>query len=469
MFVLLALLAIVPVPPSRAHPLTATDLQSFSRISDPRVSPDGRWVVFNVRDPDLKTNSSRFNLWLASVDGAVTKRLTAHEGRDQNGRWLADSKTLVFLSNRSGSTQVWKMPVEGGEATQLSKFPLDVEDLAVVPNGDRLVLTFSVYPDIAPGKALEATAERDASKASAVVKARVYDQLLYRHWDSWADGKRKHLFVWKVGEPTATDLMPKLDVEAPPGPHGDADSIAVSPDGAEVVFAARAMKPNVSWTTNIDLYRAQLSGAPNPKVLTTDNPARDDSPLFSPDGRTLAYLAMSRPGFEADRQKLVLMDRANGRKRVLTESWDHSPDSFVFSPDSASLYVAAEDMGKQGLFKIDVNSGQVTPLYGAGSNHSPQVARDALVFLHETFRSPAELYTLPWAAPSAPKQITRLNAEKLSALQLGEYEQFSFPGAKGDNVFGYLVKPVGFKGGTKYPLVFIVHGGPQGSSRDAFH
>ncbi len=446
-----------------ARPFTADHLVTMDRVSDPRVSPDGRWVLFNVRSTDLDANKGRTDLWLVGIDGSGLRRLTTHEANDWNGRWMPDGKSVVFLSTRSGSAQVWQLPLDGGEPVQLTRLPLDVSNLHVFPDGKRLLFTLEVYPEL---RTLEETKKRDEEKEKAAVKARVYESLLHRHWDSWEDGKRSHVFAWTIGSPAPIDLMPGFDGDAPPRPFGGDEELAISPDGSEVVFAARKFDAGSAWSTNIDLWAVPADGKGKPRNLTEKNPATDELPVFSPDGRTLAYLAMQRAGYEADRRRVVLLDRKTGRTRVLTEGWDRSVGELAFASDGKSLYATADHVGNHPLFSIDVQTGEVRQLVERGMVRSIRPAGSSVVYTLDTLSSPADVFVL--GSNGAPKQLTQMNAKRLADVQFGAFEQFSFQGAKNETVYGYLVRPFGHRG-EKVPVAFIIHGGPQGSMSNNFH
>ena len=335
------------------HPFGVEDMLAMDRIGDPQVSPDGKSVLFNVRVTDLAANKGRTDLWRIGIDGSGLARLTDHEASDVNGRWMPDG-SVVFLSSRSGSMQVWQVAASGGEAKQLTKLPLDVSNLAVFPDGKRLLLTMDVYLD-APS--LAESAKRDAAKEADPVKARVYDTLLFRHWDTWEDGKRSHVFAWTIGGGEPVDLMRGMDADAPTHPFGGTEELAISPDGKEVLFAAKDDGRADAWTTNIDVWRVPADGSARPARVSTSK-GMDNVPSYSPDGKTIAWLSMARAGYEADRQRVVLRDRASGAERVLTEAWDRSPSEYSWSQNGRTLYATADNVGNHSLFAIDVASGR---------------------------------------------------------------------------------------------------------------
>ncbi len=455
--------------PQGTHPFSVHDMLAMDRISDPQVSPDGKWVAYNVRTTDLEANRGRTDIWISAVDGSSARRMTMHDASDSNARWAPDGRSILFLSTRSGSSQVWRLAVDGGEPVQLSRFDLDVDNLAVFPDGERALITMEVYPDLDPKTAIAETKKRDEEKAKKKSSGRIYESLLFRHWDTWEDGKRSHVFVWKLdGSAAPIDLMPNMDGDSPTKPFGGTEELAIAPDGKEVVFAVAMMERDAAWTTGVDLYVAPATGSAPPKNLTIENKAYDTHPVFSPDGRTLSYLAMERPGYEADRQRIVLMDRSSSAKRSLTEAWDRSASEIVWSADGKTIFTSAQNVGNQSIFAVDVASKTVTPIVEKGTNASPRLAGDRILFARDTLASPVELHSVKRDG-SDMRAVTKLNAEKIAAAKMGTYEQFAFPGAKNETVHGYVLRPADFTAGKKYPVAFLIHGGPQGSFGDHFH
>ncbi len=450
------------------HPFSVHDMLAMDRISDPRISPDGKSVAFTVRVTDVEANRGRTDVWVAGVDGSKARKLTSHAANDSGARWMPDGKSLVFLSARGGSSQVWQVPAAGGQARALTSLPLDVANLEVFPDGKRLLFTTEVYPDGATGKEIDETARRDADREKSKVKAKVYDSLLFRRWDTWEDGKRNHVFVWEIGSAAPLDLMRGFDADGPTRPFGGTEELAISPDGTEVAFAAQMMTRDAAWSTDVNVYTVPARGGVEPRCVSCDSRATDTQPAYSPDGRLLAYLAMSRPGYESDRLRIVLVDRATGTKRVLTDGWDRSASEIVWSADSKTIYTSADNMGSTSLFAVDVASGGVTLLAERGTNKTPRPAGDRIIVAVDTLHTPVELFSMARDGTDM-RPVTDLNAANVAAAQTGDFEQFRFTGAKGDTVYGYLVKPVGFKAGERYPIAFLIHGGPQGSFGNHFH
>ena len=470
LFTLVALAA-APTLAQAKKGLTVDDMLAMQRVFEPDVSPDGRLVAFTVRDTDLEANRGRTDVWLASTDGAWARRHTTHPDGDSSPRFAKDGKGILFLSSRSGSSQVWRVAVGGGEAEQLTRLPVDVNGFVPVPGSDRLVLALEVWPD---AKTLEDTAKRDEELGKSKVKARAYDNLLFRHWDTWEDGKFGHLFVWSPSAPDkAVDLTPGQRTDSPTHPWGGMEEVALSPDGKSMVYVARTggKKPedlrDLAWTTNTDLFLVPLDGKGKALNLTPDNKAYEFSPVFSPDGKQLAFTMMVKPGYEADRSRIALLDMGTKKRRVLTEAWDRSAGSLTFSADGKTLWTSADHLGHHAIFAVDVASGNVRPLAEKGTNQGPLPAGDRILFVKDTLNSPAELWTMRADGGDA-RAITRLNAERTAKVAFGEYEQFSFKGAKGDTVYGFAMKPANHKSG-KAPVAMLIHGGPQGSFGDHWH
>jgi dipeptidyl aminopeptidase/acylaminoacyl peptidase len=455
---------VVPAAPAalESHPFGVDDMLAMDRIGDAQLSPDGSLVLFTLRTTDMAANRGRTDLWVVAADGGEPRRLTSDPGADVNGRWLPDGRGIVFLSSRSGSLQVWELSLAGGKPRQRTDLPVDVTNLAVFPDGRRLALTMDVYPGSDPA----ATAARDAERAASPVSGLVFDSLLFRHWDTWEDGKRSHLFVWSE-EDGARDLMPAMDADTPTRPFGGAEEIAVSPDGREVAFAAKDDGRVNAWTTNVDVWLVPADGSAAPRRVSTSR-GMDNGPAWSPDGRTLAWLSMERAGYESDRQRIVLMDRHSGETRILAEDWDRSASEIVWAPDSRRIYTSADNVGNHSLFAIEVPSGQVGMMAEKGTNRGPMPAGDRVLFLHDDLRSPVEIVAAQKGG-AGWQPVTRINARKVAAARMGDHEQFSFTGAHGDTVYGFLVKPVDFDPSRKYPVAFLIHGGPQGSFGDHFH
>jgi dipeptidyl aminopeptidase/acylaminoacyl peptidase len=447
------------------HPFNVQDLIAMDRLSDPQVAPDGRQVAFVVSELDREANRRRTDIWVVATDGSGLRRLTSDPAADFNPRWSPDGRSIWFISTRSGSAQVWRLDLAGGDQRQLTELPLDLGNLVIGPDGSQLAFSLEVFPDC---PTLECTANRLKEAGEKKTTGVIFDELFIRHWDTWADGRRSHVFVMPASGGAPVDVMRGMVADCPTKPFGGPEEFTFTPDGRSVVFTARAGGTAETWSTDFDLYVAPIDGSAAPALVTAENRAWDTTPVFAPDGKTLAYLAMERPGYEADRFRIMLRTWPDGAPRALTASWDRSVDALTWSPDGRTILASAANLGRTSLFAIDVRDGRVRTLVSGGHVRSGAFAAGRLVFALEHLRSPVELYTAKRDG-SDVRQITRLNADRLAGVRLGEPEQFTFSGWNDDTVHAWIVKPVDFDRAKRYGVAFLIHGGPQGSFGDDFH
>ena len=450
---------------AESHPFSVRDMLAMDRVSEPRVSPDGKTIAFSVSRTDLENNRRVSDLWVVGVDGSDLRQVTDDEAGEWDHRWAPDGQGLYFVSDRSGTGQVWYQPLSGGEAEQKTDLAVGVGGFLLSPDGRTFLVSIKTFPDCADLACTRARLdEREKRKATGVI----FDRLMIRHWDTWKDGRRNHLFAVPADGGQAVDLMQGMDADTPSIPFGDMSEVTFTPDGQGVVFSTKDVGREEAWSTDFDLYRVSLDGSSGPECLTDENEAWDTSPVFSPNGKTLAYLAMARPRYEADRFRIVLMDWKTGQKRFLAEDWDHSPRAVVWGPKSRFLYVTADHLGQVALFSIDVRKGRIKTLFSDGTVRSPSVVGKRVVFGRDHLRSPVELYSLS-VKGGGLRQITFINKDRVAAARMGEPEQFTFQGWNNEIVYGYVVKPVDFDPDKKYPVAFLIHGGPQGSFGNDFH
>ena len=464
LFLLLILTTCVNFAFAQKHPFSVHDMLAMDRISDPQVSPDEQSIVFVVRKTDLEANKGRTDLWLIGTDGQDLTQLTTNPEADYNPVWSNDGKTIYFISTRSGSAQVWKIRTYGGEAQQVTDEPLDVGNLIISPDSKYLAFTMDVFPFSKP----EATKKKLDSIEEQQSTGKIYENIFVRHWDTWMDSRRSHLFVMPSEGGKAKDVMLLMNADTPSKPFGGTEEITFTPDSKSIIFTARNVGAQEAWSTDFNLYISQITGSVSPKCLTEENQAWDSNPVFSPDGKTLGYLAMERPGYESDRFRIVLQQWPDGEKRVLTEDWDRSPSSICFSENGQYIYTTATNLGQVSLFCIRVDSGQVETLVKDGTISSPSIAGDKIIYAMNNLSSPTEIYSIK-PVTGSKEQITHINTEKISAAKMGDYEQFTFPGWNDETVYCYIVKPANFDSNKKYPVAFLIHGGPQGSFGNDFH
>jgi dipeptidyl aminopeptidase/acylaminoacyl peptidase len=458
------------------HPFSVHDMVHMERLEDPTPSPDGHWVAFSRKTWDPRANKTTTNLWLISIEGKTMRQLTSAKYQtDTSPTWSSDESTVAFASNRSGSQQIWTIRVDGGEARQLTNYPVDVNNLRWSPTGKYIAFSAEVYPDAMD---LETTAKRDKEKTDNPVKATRFDRLFIRHWDKWFEGKRNHIFVqpvkraddrnfeWVVDGPPI-DLMRGVDGDCPVKPFGGSEEYGWSPSGDELAYTTQ-LGPDEAWSTDLNIYLVPVSGEPA-RCITAHNKAIDTQPAYSPDDRAIAYLATKRPGFESDRYLIRLYDRKSGKTRTLTESWDRSPNSLCWSHDSRILFATAAEAGRQKIFAIDVANG--LPQEIVSEHHCSSIAiagSDRIVFNQDSLTQPAEI----WASAldgSDKLRLTHVNDELIKPAQTSNPEEVHFSGALGEQVQAWILKPVGFVDGRKYPVAFVIHGGPQGAIEDSFH
>ena len=444
---------------------TYRDMIVANRLGDPQVSPDGRWVVYAITTTDVAANKRTGGLWIKDLtaDGEP-RRLSISDDGANIARWGSDG-ALYFLSGRSGTSQVWRTDAAGATARQVTDLPVDVNAYRLSPEGDKVAVSLSVYPDCVD---LQCTVSRTKTEGERKSTGQTYDRMFVRHWDTWADGTQNHLFVVPTAGGEPVWVTKGFDGDTPSKPFGDEGEFTFTPEGDAVVFSARLAGQTEPWSTNFDLWRTNgLSGDGTFENLTDANDAWDTGPVFSPDGRTLAYRAMARPGFEADKYAIFLRDVATGQTRQIAANWDRSADSLKWSADGQTLYATAGDVGQTRLFAVDARNGSVVPVTGEGHVSAFGLTPSGIVFAQDTLTRPSELFVKSYLGREAPRRLTNANPA-LDDKLFGEAEQFSFDGWNDETVHGYVIKPAGYVEGRKYPVAFLIHGGPQGSFGNAW-
>ncbi len=458
----LLILATGPVWAQQKRPLSFDDLMAIDRISEPMVSPDGQWVAYTVAKADITANRLTRNIWIVSTNGTSEPRQLTRGGSDGRPRWAPDSKRLAFVSSRGGTEQIYLLSLNGGEGDPLTKFSTGAGNEQWSPDGQWIAFTSAVYPDCHDDAC---NRQRDEAREKDPVKARIYDHLLFRHWTHWSDGKRSHLFVIAASGGAPRDLTPGADYDVPPDERGDAADFAFSPDSKELCFTAITDRPEAT-TTNADLFTVSLAGG-EPRRITT-NPGFDGHPIYSPDGHSIAYHAQLVPGYESDRWRLMLYDRATQKTTNLTENFDRSIQEPLWSPDGRRIYFVAEDQAEQPIYAVDIKSGGTPHPIAPGSYNSELSVNadgNTLAFTRSSVTMPSEIFTAHPDGAHAT-QLTHHNTALLSTVEMNPPEPFWFEGAGGSRVEGFLIRPPHFDASKKYPLLLLVHGGPQGSWAD---
>lgn len=477
----LLLAAALPVLAAPKRPIELADLFKFKRVSDPQVAPDGRHVVYVVSEVLWDENRTQSDLWLVDTATGAARALTSTPKNERSPRWSPDGQWLAFESNRGGDTQIWLLPMAGGEARQLTTLATGASGPRWASTGDRLAFVSAVFPEYSALPPAEADAKNRAALAAREkdpVKVRVASQLLYRHWDSWHDGRRQHVFVIGVQGGVALGAPRNVtpgenDAVPTSSTFSGGEEYDFSPDGRLLAFTAPPLPlREQAWSTNHDLWVVDLATLER-KRLTT-NPAADGFPRFAPDGRTLAYRAQVRAGFEADKWELRALDLATGQSRSLTAAWDRSADGFVWAPDGTKLYTTAAEAGAEPLFAVSTAAAAEPQRLatGRGMVSAPSVTADGgvIAYAFNNATTPVDVFALnlAGAGDAAPRALTRANAALVAELDLPALETVTVTGAQGDPVQMWLLKPPGFDPAKRYPLVFWVHGGPQGAFSDAW-
>jgi dipeptidyl aminopeptidase/acylaminoacyl peptidase len=446
--------------------ITFKDLISLHRVGEPQISPDGNWIAYSVATPDLEANRSVRDIWVVAAGGGGEARQLTRGGSDTRARWSPDGKKLAFISGRSGTPQIYWIALDGGEATRLTSISTGADNELWSPDGKTVAFISSVYPDCRDDAC---NAARDAAKEKNKVKARIYEKLLYRHWNEWWDGKRSHLFVAAmVGGGAARDLTPGANYDVPPFSEGAPEAIAFSPDGRELCFTANTDRDE-ALSTNGDLFTVEVSGGSEPKRITT-NPGNDWGPAYSRDGKWIAYRAQFLAGYEADRWRLMLFNRATSATATVTEEFDHSVESYEWSPDSQTIYFTAEENGEMILWGVALPPRNEVKGVLAGFNSEFDLSSDGntLAIVRTSLTLPAEVFAMDFKKSSTPRQLTHHNDMLLSQLELAPPEAFWFEGADKAKVEGFIIRPPHFDAARKYPALFLIHGGPQGAWTDAW-
>jgi dipeptidyl aminopeptidase/acylaminoacyl peptidase len=528
---LLVCCLIVPAFSQTKHPFTFEDMMKLKRVGEPVPSPDGKWVLFSAVDVDLAANKKTPHIWIVPLAGGASNEKERELIADQDGdrpRWAPDGKRFAFLSNKVYGSQVWIAGFDGASGAvtsihRLTSMPTEAGGELWSPDGKNILFTSDIYPacDGEPGEEIACNARKMKEAEESKVKAIIFDRLLYRHWNAYKHGMRTHIFVVPatlpyptyeetvqataaIAPPPPRDLTPG-DYDAPVFSLGGQDDYAFSPDGQEICYTSNHDKVEATSTNN-DLWTVPVNWPANAtpadvlaktKDITADNPASDSTPLYSPDGKYIAYRAQQRPGYESDRFRLMLYDRKTGEKKSLTEDLDRWVGSYAWETNSKAIFLSLEDQGTSSIRRLDTSRLEGVPYVSAyptlgGYGDDLAVSSDGawLFSTHMRLSRPAEILAARIAFPSSGKssverdcaipkdasepelmcgetqRITHINDVVLSQVDMSPLESFWFTGAHGDKVQGFLVRPPNFDPTKKYPVKFLIHGGPEGAWGD---
>ncbi len=451
-----------------ARPFAVEDMLALDRVSDPQLSPDGTRIAFVVTAIDLENNSRNNDIWIVSVTGGDPVRLVASPQSDDRPRWSPDGTRLAFVSTRDGAPQIYAVGVAGtstqGEPTRLTSLATGATGVTWSPDGRWLAFVSEAYAECTDEACNARRLKADEARKTG---ARLIDGLLFRHWVSWREGRFSHLFVMPAdGSAAPRDLTPGA-ADVPPFSLGGPEDYAFSPDSREIAFAKKT-DPVEAISTNSDLFVIAFTDAAAAARQITTSPGADGGPVYSPDGRYIAYRAQQRAGYESDRWRLMVYDRQTAAHRPATADFDRHVDEYVWRPDSTGFVIAADDQATLPLWRVDLG-GTPTPIVKGGVNASLQLAADGktVVFTRNTLTAPAEIWRVA-ADGSGLTAVTRVNDAKLAPFGLRAGESVTYTGEGNTPVQAWIVKPPDFDPATRYPLLFLVHGGPQGAWSDGW-
>jgi len=450
------------------HPFTFADMMSLKRIGDPQVSPDGRWVLFSAVDVNVEENTRKPHLWIVPAAGGESRQITSGQEGENRGRFSPDSKSILYVSSAVGGSQIWiaafnsQSGTISGDARQLTSISTEADGALWTPDGKQVLFVSEVYADCKDDACNRA---RDEELMKSKVKAKIFTHLLYRHWSSYTRFKRSHLFVVSAGGGAQVDITPG-DHDVPPFSLGGQDLYAISPDGQEVAFTSNIDEVEATSTNN-EVFVVPIAGG-TPKKISS-SPGSDSTPLYSPDGRYLAYRSQARAGYESDRFRLLVLDRKSGATTDLTKNFDRWVNAFAWAPDSAAIYFAGDERGMAPLWRIRIAGGEPEKVL-SGYNDEPAISSDGkTVFVSRmSVRAPNEVYraTISPNGTAEATQLSHVNDAVLSQIEMSVLESFEFTGANKTKVQGFVLKPPGFNPAQKYPMKFLIHGGPQGAWGD---
>jgi dipeptidyl aminopeptidase/acylaminoacyl peptidase len=484
------------------HPFTFEDMMKLKRVGAPVPSPDGKWVVFDCEDVDLAENKKISHLWIVPASGGESRRLNPTTNHEERPRFSPDGKRLIWTSKATDPTQIWMCDFDTnagaltGQPHQVTSISTGADGAIWSPDGKNIVFVSAVYPDCNPpppgsgATSDDCNKQRDEELKKSKVKAKIFSRLFYRHWNAFTEFKRSHLFVipadavaaglWPAPSPGATstpalatserlrearDLTPG-DHDVPPFSLGGQDMYAISPDGQEVAYTSNIDEVEATSTNN-EIFVVPMSGGTGKKISTSAG--SDTTPLYSPDGKYLAWRSQARAGFEADKWRLLLQDRQSGKTRDLTEQFDRSAGSFAWQQDSCAIAFTAEDRGEAPLYVMPIALALKEPLRVQQIFHADDLAYGSdrqLFFTRMSIAAPNEILGRSVGLgidKASPWRVTHMNDALLSQIDMQPLESFTFKGANNDDVQGFIVKPPGFDPNKKYPLKFLIHGGPQGA------
>lgn len=449
--------------------MTFADLAGVEQVADPQIAPDGKSALYVVRVTDMTGNKRVATTYVQATSGSAARAFPDDSTHATEARWSPDGQFVAYVAKG----QLWVATADGAGRRQLTTLTGGATGPVWSPNGKQLAFTSGVYPDC---RDEACNADKAAKAAASKVKAHVTDGLMYRHWNQWDDGTRSHLFVVGADGAGLLDLTLGATFDVPPGPFGGSEGYAWSPDGRELAYTAKLDTRDQAWSTDVNVYTVSASGGAAVN-RTAANKGADQNPVYAPDGKAIYYVSQRRGGFEADKWRLMRLDRATSVSVELLPQWDRSADGAIPTADGRTLLVPAQERGNTAVFRVRLNDAGLaasapTAVVLAGHNGGATLANDGtLAWTHDDAQHPAEVWVgrLSDGGMSGARALTQRNAVRLAGVDLPALEPFGFKGANGDSVFGWVLKPTAWQQGKKYPAILLIHGGPQGAWFDQWH
>jgi dipeptidyl aminopeptidase/acylaminoacyl peptidase len=449
--------------------LTFEDFAAVQLVSDPQLSPDGRWVLYALRTTDVEANRRVTHTMLAAVAASASARRFPNDTtRATEARWSPDGSRIAYVSGG----QLWISDARGAEPRRITNLAGGASGPVWSPAGTHIAFTSTVTPDC-PDDACNRA--REKAREESKVKAYIADRLLYRHWNVWDGGTRSHLFVVQSDGNGLRDLTAGARYDVPVPPFGGSEQYAWSPDGRELAYTAKEPTRDEAWSTDVNVYHVSIAGGA-PRVITAANKGADQNPVYTPNGRFIAYASQARPGFESDRWRLMFYDRVGGTSREPLAGWDRHADSYFFSADNRSLFVVTQDLGRDKLFRFRMDR-MGTPvaemLVGEHNNTQFTLSRDGrtIAWVRDAAHRPHEVFvaSVGERGVTAARQLTHHNDALVARLQLHPVQEMWSRGALGDSLHSFVVRPPQWEVGKKFPIILLIHGGPQSAWLDTWH
>jgi dipeptidyl aminopeptidase/acylaminoacyl peptidase len=446
--------------------MTVDDMWAMKRIGAYDVAPDGKTIAFAATTYNVNANKGNTDIWLIDADGKNLRALKNSDANENEPKFSPDGKKIAFTRG----SQIWLCDIDGSNESQLTNFYSGASGIVWSPDGKKILFVSSVYPDCTTPECNE---EKDKAEEQSKVKAKIITELMYRSWNEWRGEKRSHLFLYDINSKQYYDLILKSQSDVPPVDLGSSQDYAFSPDGKEIAFTMNPDKV-VATSTNNEVYVLNVADIkkdePTPYKKISDSPGNDNQPVYSPKGNFIAFRSMARAGFEADKQSLMIYSRSNGSLKNLTANIDLSVGQIVWSPDEKYIYFDAANEIYNSIYRIDVATGENLRFVKDGINNSMNITKDGnwIFFERQQSTMPTEIFSLKTNGGGI-QQITNINKELVSQLEFNKPETFWSEGAEGTKVQSILIKPPFFDANKKYPLMFLIHGGPQGHWEDDFH